>query len=129
MALSDSTVRTLREHRAAQAEHRLKLGSVYTDLDLIFADDLGGPARPYKVSERIMRQARAAAFRGSRFHDLRHTMATLARRAGVHPKVVSERLGHANVNITLQTDSHLLPDMQRDAADALDVILDAPQRA
>ncbi len=56
-------------------------------------------------------------------------MATLALRAGVHPKVVSERLGHANVNITLQTDSHVLPDMQRDAADALDVILDIPQRA
>ncbi len=58
-----------------------------------------------------------------RFHDLRHTAATLMLRAGVHPKIVSERLGHATVAITLDTYSHVMPDMQRDAAAVVDVLL------
>lgn len=55
-----------------------------------------------------------------RFHDLRHTAATLLLLAGVHPKVVSERLGHSRVEITLNTYSHVLPTMQKEAADKLD---------
>lgn len=51
-----------------------------------------------------------------RFHDLRHTHATLALQAGVHPKVVQERLGHSDISITLQTYSHVLPGMQAAAA-------------
>ena len=58
-----------------------------------------------------------------RFHDLRHTAATLMLKAGVHPKVVSERLGHATIAITLDTYSHVLPDIQRDAAEAMDRLL------
>lgn len=129
VALSSATVRTLREHRSARAERRLKMGSAYDDDDLILADPLGSPVKPYKVSERIIRQGRAAGYNGFRFHDLRHTMAALALRAGVHPKVVSERLGHANISITLQVYSHVLPDLQREAADALDEVLDAAQGA
>ena len=60
---------------------------------------------------------------GCRFHDLRHTAATLMVKAGVNPKVVSERLGHATVSLTLDTYSHVLPDLQRDAAMALDLVL------
>lgn len=52
-----------------------------------------------------------------RFHDLRHTHATLALQAGVHPKVVQERLGHSDISITLQTYSHVLPGMQEEAAE------------
>lgn len=52
----------------------------------------------------------------SRFHDLRHTHATLSLQAGVHPKVVSERLGHASVSITLDTYSHAIPSLQEEAA-------------
>jgi len=58
-----------------------------------------------------------------RLHDLRHTAATLMLRAGVHPKVVSERLGHATVGLTLDTYSHVLPDLQRDAAEVMDSVL------
>ncbi|MSQ36147.1 MAG: hypothetical protein EXR63_03260 [Dehalococcoidia bacterium] len=58
-----------------------------------------------------------------RFHGLRHTAATLMLRAGVHPKIVSERLGHATIAITLDTYGHVVPDMQRDAAAALDGVL------
>jgi integrase len=58
-----------------------------------------------------------------RFHDLRHTAATLLLSQGVHPKVVQERLGHSQIAITLDTYSHVLPSMQRDAADRLDSLL------
>lgn len=58
-----------------------------------------------------------------RFHDLRHTAATLMLRTGANPKTVSERLGHATVAFTLDTYAHVLPDMQRDAAEALSAAL------
>lgn len=64
-----------------------------------------------------------------RFHDLRHTAATLLLQAGVHPKIVSERLDHASVTITLDTYSHVLPDMQQDAAGILDKVLRTGTRA
>jgi integrase len=60
-----------------------------------------------------------------RFHDLRHTHATLLLRQGVHPKIVSERLGHSTVGITLDTYSHVLPGMQEEAARKLDLALRA----
>jgi integrase len=68
------------------------------------------------LSRTFGRLAAAAELPRIRFHDLRHTHATLALQAGVHPKVVSERLGHANISITLDTYSHAIPAMQEDAA-------------
>ena len=61
-----------------------------------------------------------------RFHDLRHTHATLMLKQGVHPKIVSERLGHASVNITLDTYSHVLPGLQEAAAVAFEEALQSP---
>ena len=58
-----------------------------------------------------------------RFHDLRHTAASLLRSAGVHPKVVQERLGHSTASITLDVYSHVLGSLERDAADRLDEVL------
>ena len=69
---------------------------------------------------------KAADLEGLRLHDLRHAHATLMLQAGVHPKVVSERLGHASVNITLDTYSHVLPGLQEAAAAAIDRALDEP---
>ena len=57
-------------------------------------------------------------------HDLRHTWATLALRAGVHPKVVQERFGHANIAITMATYSHVLSDMQESAAEMVAPLVD-----
>ena len=57
-----------------------------------------------------------------RFHDLRHTAATLLLQQRVHPKIVSEMLGHASISITLYVYSHALPDMQQEAATAMDAI-------
>ena len=75
------------------------------------------------MSKEFIRLARAAGFEGLGFHDLRRTAATVMLGAGIHPKVVSERLGHATIAITLDTYSHVLPDMQREAAAAMDGIL------
>jgi integrase len=123
IALSAETVRVLREHRGRQIEARLAVGPGYEDNDLVFADTGGHPIAPYSVSGRFRRLARRLGLYPLRFHDLRHTAATLMLRADVHPKVVSERLGHSSIAITLDTYSHVIPSMQRDAADAIDALL------
>jgi integrase len=123
VALSPDTVRVLREHRAWQAERRLASGSGYEDSDLVFAVGDGRPLSPNNVSQAFLRLEKRLGIEPVRFHDLRHTAATLMLKAGIHPKIVSERLGHSTINITLDTYSHVLPDMQREAAATLDRIL------
>jgi integrase len=123
VALSHSTVRVLREHRARQAEHRLAMGSMYDDQGLVFANEIGGVLEPGFVTKHFQRIAEGAGVPRIRFHDLRHTAATLMLKAGIHPKIVSERLGHATIGLTLDTYSHVLPGMQHEAADAMDAIL------
>jgi integrase len=91
------------------------LGSGYRDLDLVFARQDGSPEHPVTFSERFDRLVSCANIPSIRLHDVRHTFATLALQAGIHPKVVSEILGHANVSITLDTYSHAIPSMQEDA--------------
>jgi len=129
IALSASTVAALRAHKRAQAEHRLRLGPAFEDNGLVFPDALGSPQKPWNVTAAFKRATRVAGAPSAlRFHDLRHTAASLALRAGVHPKVVSERLGHASVQITLDTYSHVLPDLQRDAAELMDAYIRMPDR-
>jgi len=123
VALSEETVTVLSEHRRHQLERRLALGPAYEDNGLVFPDPLGHPLPPYRVSQRFATLVRASGLGPLRFHDLRHTSATLLLRAGVHPKVVSERLGHAGVSITLDIYSHVLPGLQEDAANLLDAYL------
>jgi integrase len=118
-------VAVLRRHKAAQNQERLLAGPAWADNDLVFASHTGAP-----VDDKTARAAHRGICRGTklplvRLHDPRHTAATLMLLAGVNGKVVSERLGHASVVITLQTYSHVLPTMQRDAADALDALLRA----
>ena len=123
IALSSETTQILSEHRQSQVERRLLLGSAYAGEDLVFASPTGHPLDDSNLRRAFARTVAAAGLPRLRFHDLRHTAATLMLSAGVHPKVVSERLGHATVGITLDTYSHVLPDLQRDAAEALDSVL------
>lgn len=123
IALGQEAIDALRAHQTDQATHREELMGAYVDQYLVFAGKLGEVRSLGVLRIAFKRAARRAGFPSLRFHDLRHTMATLALRAGVHPRIVSERLGHASVRITLDTYSHVLPDMQRDAADALDAML------
>jgi integrase len=114
--LPPQTVATLREHRRRQLAERLAVGPDYSDQDLVFAEPDGTPIHPDKFRKRFEVRIGRSGLTPIRFHDLRHTYATLALRAGVHPKVVAEFLGHANISITLDTYSHAIPAMQESAA-------------
>lgn len=116
VALDPSTVSALRTHRKRQLQERLAVGAVYEDGDLVCCLEDGRPLHPKTFSYYFGRHVRRLGLPRIRLHDLRHTHATLALRAGVHPRVVQERLGHANVSITLDTYSHVDLDMQAIAA-------------
>jgi len=110
----------LARQREDQARRRIELGARWHDLDLVVDAGDGSPLHPSKISSRWGKFLRQAGLPHLRFHDLRHAHATLMLRKGVHPKIVSERLGHASIGITLDTYSHVLPSMQQQAADAFD---------
>ena len=114
IALPTVALEVLRQHRARQAETKLQLGGRYNDHDLVCTQADGSPWWSSGF-DRAFRRAKKQAGIDVRFHDLRHTHATQLLRAGVHPKVVSERLGHASIGITLDTYSHVMPGMQEEA--------------
>ena len=125
IALSVREKDILREHRAAQSERRLLLGPAWPDTDLVFPRVDGKPESVRNLAHRWGSLCRRAGVAGLRFHDLRHTSATLALASGVHPKVVQERLGHATISVTLDTYSHVLPSMQEDAASRIEDAMSA----
>jgi integrase len=124
IALSASTVEVLRAHRAGQLEERLALGPAWQDHDLVFPNTYGGPLQRSNLDTAsffpLMRKAGVPRIR---FHDLRHTAATLLLGESEHPKVASEMLGHASVMITLDLYSHVQPNMQREAARKMERLL------
>jgi len=119
IALPASTVDALRVHHAAQQRARLAAGKEFNKLDLVFPAVDGDPWKPSTFAAACRRVFKKAGLT-CRLHDLRHTHATMLLRQGVHPKVVQERLGHANVGITLDIYSHVSPHMQSDAAERID---------
>ena len=123
VALPPSLVLLLRQHRADQEKICSQLGRVLTDRDFAFAHLDGSPIKPNAVTLAFIRLIRRSGLPHIRLHDLRHTHATLMLKAGVHPKVVSERLGHAGIGITLDTYSHVLPGLQEAAAERFDEML------
>ena len=121
--LSQRTMDALRAHRDRQTFHRKQVGAEWRELDLVFPGAFGGPVDPSWSRQVFYAALDAAEMPRIRFHDLRHTAATLALTQGVHPKVVSDMLGHSSVGLTLDTYSHLLPAMHQQAASAMDAIL------
>jgi len=124
IALSPSTVLTLREHKAKQTELRQSLG--YTppsDNDLVFSHYDGSPLLPNSVTHAWIKLVRRCGLPGIRLHDARHTHASLLLKQGVHPKIVQERLGHGSIQITLDTYSHVAPGLQQAAAKKFDDIV------
>lgn len=116
VALDQATVVALRAHRAHQLEERLLAGPEYADQGLVFCTAFGQPIHPKTLSWYFEQAGKRAGLPRIRLHDLRHSYATLALKAGVHPRVVQERLGHANVGVTLDTYSHVSMPMQAEAA-------------
>jgi integrase len=122
--LTPTAAAALRQHHARQAEERLAVGAAWQENGLVFANELGEPLDGIHVlrSEFLPLLKRAGLPR-VRFHDLRHTCATLLLGRGVNPKIVSEMLGHSTVAITLDLYSHVLPTMQQAATGALEAAL------
>jgi integrase len=118
-------VRALSEHRVRQLKERLAVGDLWQDQwGLVFTGDLGRPLTASVLLKRsFVPLLERAELPRIRFHDLRHTAATLLLAAGEHPKVVQERLGHSSIALTLDTYSHVLPSMQKAAAAKIDAIL------
>jgi integrase len=120
-----SLVTLLRQHQVAQEVQRLMLDKSLTEDDFVFIRPDGSPINPNAVTLAFRRIIKKAMLKDIRIHDLRHTHATLMPyKAGVHPKVVSERLGHANIDITLDIYSHVLPGLQEAAAEKFDRIFE-----
>ena len=114
--LSEDAVGVLRGHRLAQQEAWMSQGASWTAEALVFSRKDGSPENVRNNSKKWGALCHRLGIDGLRFHDLRHTSATIALESGVHPKVVQERLGHSTISITLDTYSHVLPAMQEDAA-------------
>jgi integrase len=124
IALDGTTVEVLRRHRVTQEDHAWAIGRTITPAGLVFCKPDGSPIHPAVFAYYFQRRVSSAGVPRIVVHDLRHTHATLALELGIHPKIVSERLGHSSVMITLDTYSHAMPSLQRQAADAIAALLD-----
>ncbi len=121
IGLTSVAVEALRQHRVRQAEERLALGAAWdSTLNLVFPNVIGGLMIPHNLAKRGFKQILARAeLPDFHFHCLRHTAATTLLSQGVHPKVVSEMLGHADISITLRVYAHVSPHMQQAAVDVM----------
>jgi integrase len=128
VALPSQVLEALRQHRLKQAEERLAIGEKYNDQGLVVQSQVGTPIGPRNLLRTWYSLLKKSKLSPIRFHDLRHTHATLLLLQGVHPKIVSERLGHSSIQITLDTYSHLLPNMQAAAAESFGELLNQPER-
>lgn len=123
--LSTSVMTELSIHRKKQLQERIKLGQLYQNSHFVFATEIGTPVSPSNLTRRHFKPIlkKAELSKNIRLYDLRHTCATLLLSAGKSPKIVAERLGHSSIVLTLDTYSHVLPSMQREATDELELML------
>jgi len=118
-------IEALQKHHTAQLEERAQAKDAWQDNDLVFCNQIGQriSKHTFQGYSWFGRRLRAAGLPAVRFHDLRHTAATLLLARGVNVKVVSEMLGHSSISVTLSLYAHVLPHMQRDAAAIMDDLL------
>jgi integrase len=116
ITLAPDVADALRRHRAQQAAERLAWGAGWTDSGLVVTCEDGRPMHPETFSGTFTRLAAHAGLPPIRLHDLRHSTASILLARGVHPKVVSELLGHATIALTLDTYSHVIPSLHEEAA-------------
>jgi len=123
VALPHVAVDALRAHRVRQLEERLLAGSRWHDEGLVFSTTIGTPLDGRNVTRHFQKLLLGAGLPRQRFHDLRHTCASLLLAQGVHPRVVMETLGHSQIKLTMDTYSHVIPQLQREAAGQMDALL------
>jgi integrase len=124
--LDPETVSQLRTHRCGQQVERARQGAGYRDGDLVFCQEDGRPIHPESFTGAFDRLVPEVGLPRIRLHDLRHTHATIALRAGIPTKVISERLGHSTPAFTLSQDAHVMPGMQAEAAAKIAALIDQP---
>jgi integrase len=123
IVLPGRIVEALKQHRAEQLDAQQRAGDKWRDLDIVFSSRVGGFIEPVWINRRFNAAVKAAGLPPMRFHDLRHSAATLLLAMGIHPKVVQELLGHSQISITMNLYSHVLPSMQRGAMQDMDRFL------
>ena len=121
--LGNTTIEKLLLHKISLEEEKETIGKRWKEMDLIFPSTIGTPTDQRDLYREFKKILKAENLPDIRFHDLRHTAATLMLKQGTHPKVVQERLGHSDITLTLNTYSHVLPTMQKEAADKMDNFL------
>lgn len=120
VAMPPSAILVLREHYEKQVQDHKMLGIQLKDEDLVFSELDGRPLRPNRITRAWPTLAKQIGIKVIRLHDARHTHASIMLKQGIHPKIVQERLGHANIAITLDTYSHVSPGLQAAAAKSFD---------
>ncbi len=123
ITMPEILVSSLRAHRMRQREDRLLAGSQWHENGFVFTSRAGAPLDPWAVNKAFKRLLAAASLPDIRFHDLRHTAATFLLAQGVDPRTIMETLGHSQISLTLNTYSHVLPSLQRDAAEKMNRLL------
>ena len=123
IAVPGVTVSALKAHRARQLSARLAAGVHWVESGLVFTSSIGTPLEPRNVTRHFHKVLLEAGLPKRRFHDLRHTCASLLLAQEVPPRVVMEILGHSQIALTMNTYSHVMPVMEREAADRMDAAL------
>ena len=116
LPLPPETLAALRAHRQSQNRDRSRVGSLWTETGLVFTTPIGGPRNPRNLFEPFASALKRAGLPHIRIHDLRHGAATHLLTKGVHPKVVQDLLGHSTIAITLDTYSHVMPALAKEAS-------------
>ncbi|RCW62971.1 tyrosine-type recombinase/integrase [Saliterribacillus persicus] len=117
--LTEETLVALKEHKIKQDHIKSNAGSAFENLDLVICTNIGTPVNPSNLRRSFNRNIKNLRMRKIVFHGLRHTHATICLQLNMNPKVVADRLGHADVRITLDTYSHLLPSLQNQAVNQI----------
>jgi integrase len=115
--MDDDIIRVLKKQKVKQNLERLKYGGVYKEHNMVFAQETGEMVNPNATHPMFSRFTQQAGLPKIRFHDLRHTHATILLQMGVNPKIVADRLGHASVKTTLDVYSHVTATMQKDLSE------------
>jgi integrase len=127
LALPPMIARHLQQHLAKQQRERVNAGSRWLEHGLVFTTPIGTPLDGTAVTKQFHQVLDRAGLSQRRFHDLRHSCATLLLVQGVSPRVVMDLLGHSQIGLTMNTYSHVIPDLRRDAADRIEQLLAEPE--